>query len=47
LTPVSDTKFLRPGGAQLEFIEENGEIVLEVNDVAGLVARLPRVREGK
>src|SRR5262245_46819517 len=27
LTPISSSKFVTPGGAQLEFVEENGEIV--------------------
>jgi hypothetical protein len=48
LTPVSNSKFLvGRGGTQLEFVEENGEIVLEVYGVAQLTARLPRVREGR
>jgi hypothetical protein len=47
LTPVSNTRFATPGGAQLEFVEENGEIVaLQLYNIAG-DARLPRVREGK
>jgi hypothetical protein len=48
LTPLSNTKFLNPAsGAQLEFLEENGEAVaLQYSDVGGDV-RLPRVREGK
>jgi hypothetical protein len=47
LTPVSNTKFATPGGAQLEFVEENGEIVeLQLYNIAG-DPRLSRVREGK
>jgi hypothetical protein len=48
LTPLSNRKFLNPAsGAQLEFLEENGEAVaLQYADVGGDV-RLPRAREGK
>ena len=45
LTPVSNVKFVTPGGAQLEFVEENGEIVaLQLYGIAGN-PRLPRLRE--
>jgi hypothetical protein len=48
LTPVSNSKFLvGRGGTQLEFVKENGEIVLEVYGLAQLTARLPRVRDGR
>ncbi|HEY7334463.1 MAG TPA: hypothetical protein VH639_06240 [Bryobacteraceae bacterium] len=44
LTALSNTKFVLP---QLEFLEENGEIVaLQYSDV-GANARLPRVRENR
>jgi len=47
LTAISNIKFMTPGGAQLEFVEENGEIVaLQLYGLAG-DARLPRVRAGK
>jgi hypothetical protein len=49
LTPVSNTRFVVPGfsGAQLEFVEENGDTAaLQLHGIAG-DARLPRVREGK
>jgi hypothetical protein len=47
LTPVSNVKFVTPGGAQLEFVEENGEIVaLQLYGIAG-DPKLPRLREGK
>jgi hypothetical protein len=47
LTPVSNTKFALPAGPELEFIEENGEIVgLQFYGV-GFDVRLPRVRDGK
>jgi len=44
LTPVSNTKFLNPNGVQIEFLERNGEIVLEIS---ALPNPLTRVREGK
>jgi hypothetical protein len=47
LTPISNVKFLTPPGQQLEFIEENGEIVALQFYEIGVDARLPRVREGK
>jgi hypothetical protein len=47
LTPLSNTKFAVPAGAELEFIEENGEIVALKFYGIGVDARLPRVREGK
>jgi len=47
LTPVSNVKFVTPGGAQLEFVEENGEIVaLQLYGIAG-DPKLSRLREGK
>ena len=47
LTPVSNIKFVTPGGAQLEFVEENGEIVaLQLYGIAGN-PKLLRLREGK
>ena len=47
LTPISNIKFVMPGGAQLEFVEGNGEIVaLQLYGLAGDV-RLPRLREEK
>jgi hypothetical protein len=47
LTSVSNTKFVTPGGAQLEFVEENGEIVaIQLYGIAGDV-RVPRLRAGK
>jgi hypothetical protein len=43
LTPISNAKFATPGGAQFEFVEQNGEIVaLQLYNLAG-DARLPRV----
>jgi hypothetical protein len=46
LTPVSNTKFMARG-VQLEFLEENREIVaIQFLGAAG-EARLPRVREGR
>ena len=47
LTTVSNVKFLARNGPQLEFIEENGEIVALQFYGVGIDARLPRVREGK
>jgi hypothetical protein len=47
LTPVSNVKFLTPPGPQLEFIEENGEIVALQFYGVGIDVPLPRVREGK
>jgi hypothetical protein len=48
LTPVSNTQFLIPmGGVQLEFLEENGEVVaLQISGV-GIDVTVPRVRERK
>ena len=47
LTAISNSKFVTPGGAQLEFVEENGEIVaLQLYGLAG-DPRLPRIRGGK
>src|SRR5215469_6443427 len=49
LTPVLNTSFVVPGfaGAQLEFVEENGEAAaLQLHGIAG-DARLPRLRKGK
>jgi hypothetical protein len=49
LTSVSNTSFVVPGfaGAQLEFVEENGEAAeLQLHGIAG-DPRLLRVREGK
>jgi hypothetical protein len=49
LTPLSNTTFVVPGGtgAELEFLEGNGEIAaLQLFGIAG-DARLPRVRDGK
>jgi len=47
LTPIANAKFATSLGAQLEFVEEKGEIVaLQLYGIAG-DARLPRVREGK
>jgi len=47
LTPVSSTKLATPGGAEFEFVEENGEIVaLQLYNLAG-DARLPRVSAEK
>jgi hypothetical protein len=46
LTPIANAKFATSLGAQLEFVEEKGEIVaLQLYGIAG-DARLPRVREG-
>jgi len=47
LTPISNVKLLTPPGQQLEFIEENGEIVALQFYGVGIDVRLPRVREGK
>ena len=47
LTPLSSTKFAVPAGAQLEFLEENGEVVALQFYGVGFDARLPRVREGR
>ena len=44
LTAVSNTKFLLP---QLEFLEENGEVVAVNFSTLSAAVRLPRVREGK
>jgi hypothetical protein len=44
LTPVSNTKFLLP---QLEFLEENGEVVAVNFSTLSAAVRVPRVREGK
>ena len=47
LTPISNAKFATPGGAQFEFVEQNGEIVaLQLYNLAG-DPRLPRVPEGR
>jgi hypothetical protein len=47
LKAISNIKFVTPGGAQFEFIAENGEIIaLQLFGLAGDV-RLPRVRDGK
>jgi hypothetical protein len=48
LTPLSNTKFLNPAsGAQLEFLEEDREVVaLQYSDVGGDV-RLSRAREDR
>jgi hypothetical protein len=47
LTPVSNTRLATPGGAEFEFIEENGEIVaLQLYNLAG-DPRLTRLREGR
>jgi len=48
LTPIANTQFLLAmGGVQLEFLEENGEVVaLQISGV-GIDVRLPRVRERK
>jgi hypothetical protein len=47
LTPVADTRFLSPSGAQLEFVEADGEVVALRVSTIGLDVRLPRVRQGK
>ncbi|HEY7334462.1 MAG TPA: hypothetical protein VH639_06235 [Bryobacteraceae bacterium] len=47
LTPVSKTKFVTFSGVQLEFVEENGEIVALQYYGAGFGGPLPRVREGR
>jgi hypothetical protein len=44
LTPVSSTKFLLP---QLEFLEENGEVVAVQYSTLSAAVRVPRIREGK
>jgi len=44
LTAVSNTKFLLP---QLEFLEENGEVVAVNFSTLSAAVRLPRVREGR
>jgi hypothetical protein len=47
LTSVSNIKFVTPGGAQLEFVEVNGDIVaLQLYGIAG-DPRLTRVRKGQ
>jgi hypothetical protein len=48
LTPIANTQFLIPmGGVQLEFVEEDGEVVaLQISGV-GIDVRLPRVSKGK
>ena len=43
LTPIADTRFLSPSGAQLEFIEADGEVVALRVSTIGLDVRLPRV----
>jgi hypothetical protein len=46
LTPVANTKFLAPAGPQLEFFEENGEIVALQFYGVGFDTWLLRVRDG-
>ena len=43
LTPIADTRFLSPSGAELEFIEADGEVVALHVSTIGLDVRLPRV----
>jgi len=47
LAALSNTQFVTPPGAQLEFIEEGGEIAALQFYAVGIDERLPRVREGK
>ena len=47
LAALSNTKFVTPPGAQLEFIEQGGEIAALQFYAVGIDQRLPRVRERK
>jgi hypothetical protein len=46
-TPLSDTRFVVPAGAELEFLEAGGEVVAIQFYGVGVDARLPRVGERK